>query len=106
MEMVKLSHVQADPMNEETALLVFEYRNMFTTCNTQDDGEIIGGFDYPEDLFILPLIGSIETRVPLRLAFAEDYKKYRAQVNYMQNKLNENLDAINQKIEEIKIKGR
>lgn len=101
MELVKLSHVQAEPMNEEMAILVFEYKNTFTTCRTFEDGTIICGFDDPEDLFILPYAGCIETRFPIRLAFAEDYDKYRAQVNYVQRKLNENLDAINQKIEEV-----
>ena len=103
MEVVKLIYVEEEPMNEETAILVFEYNRTFTTCQTCDDGTIVCGFDDPDNLFILPYAGSIETRFPIRLVNATDYEKYKAQVAYVQNKLNENLDAINKKIEQINI---
>lgn len=102
MEIVKLIYVEAEPMFEETAILVFEYKGMYTTCQTTDDGIIVCGFDDPEDIFLLPYSESIETRFPIRLVNATDYVKYKAQVAYVQNKLNENLDAVNKKIEEIK----
>ena len=102
MEKANLMYIVEEPMNEETAILVFEYNRMFTTCQTCDDGTIVCGFDNPDNPFILQYVESIETRFPIRLATEADCKKYKTQIEYVQRKLNENLDSIKKRIENIR----
>lgn len=95
MEMVKLAYIVDDsPDFGTTARLIFKYNNFYFLA-WKEEGEILSWID--DDILLLPYIGSFETRFPgvIRLAVNQDYKNHKDIVDYVENKIEENQEKLN-----------
>ena len=103
MRVLKLTHlVEGDPEFGTEARLVFNYDGMFF-MGWEEEGQVVSWVDDPEQIVMLPLVGSIETRIPdLRLANANDYKKYETIFRGVEQKVKENQEFIDAYIAEHK----
>ena len=107
MKVLRLTHlVEEDPEFGTPARLVFNYDGMFF-MGWEEEGQVVSWIDNPEEIVMLPLVGSIETRIPdLRLANANDYRKYDTIFRGVDQKVKENQEAIDAYVEEHKIEDK
>lgn len=100
MDLIKIAYV-ADGETKDTSILVFKYKNAYFTAGYNNWFDTITSGIDEEPYVLLPLIGSIDTRIPdLRLPRGDDYKTFSDIVAHVEEMLQKNKQDIDRYLEE------